>query len=89
MNHLAGADAQPMLDKAQQELDAATTVIQRRHRALFDPDPLLLIHQPANPTLYQYGYLYEADTLCYWKRELAQAKNIVLQAGINVPGCVL
>jgi hypothetical protein len=89
MNHLNGTDPQPMLDQAQQKLDAAQAVVQRRHRALFDPDPLLLIHQPVNPTLYQYGYLYEADTLCYWKRELAQAKNITVQAGMAVPGCVL
>lgn len=89
MNYLAGTDPHPMLDKAQQELDAAQAVVERRHRALFDPDPLLLIHQPANPTLYQYGYLYEADTLCYWNRELIQAKNIALGSGIPVPGCVL
>ncbi len=86
---LDGHDPHPMLDRAAEELAAAQAVVTRRHRALHDPEPLLLIHQPANPTLYQYGYLFEADQLCYWHREQAQARNITLQAGDNVPGCIL
>ncbi len=89
VNHLEGSDPQPLLDRAAQELAAAQAVVTRRHRMLHDPEPLLLIHQPKNPTLYQYGYLYEADDLCYWHREQSQARNIVLQAGENVPGCIL
>ena len=45
--------------------------------------------QIANQTEYQYGYLYEADTLCYWLRERVQVNNLLTGAGDEVPGCVL
>ena len=43
---------------------------------------------PTNQTTYQFGYLYMADTLCYWNRELAQVKNQLGDASVIPPACV-
>lgn len=40
-------------------------------------------------TIYDYGYLHHADELCFWERELAQAKNALLGATETVDGCGL
>ena len=48
------------------------------HRRLVDKTP--------NHTFYQFGYLYMADTLCYWQRELDQAGTI-LGTGVRWTGC--
>ncbi len=77
-----------MLDAADTELSGAQDVVAHRRKLLHDPDPLTLIHGTTNFTFYQYGYLLEADELCYWSRERAQARNIVLLAGEDVPGCI-
>lgn len=77
------------LAKADDELQAAKRVVQRRHRQLFDPDARSILRDNDNPTFYKYGYLREADSLCFWTRELAQARRLMLQTGDVVPGCVL
>lgn len=74
---------------AEKELTYAKTIVARRRRALWDPDPRSILRDTPNPTFYQYGYLREGDSLCFWERERAQARNAVLQAGQTVPGCVL
>lgn len=38
--------------------------------------------------LYQFGYLHMADTLCYWRRELAQLEAIMGTASGVPPACV-
>ena len=56
----------------------------------WDPEPLSLVaERQVNATFYQYGYLREADTLCFWRRERAQLRNAVLSRTELVPGCVL
>ena len=64
-------------------------IVARRRRGLWDPDPKTILRDTPNPTFYQYGYLREGDSLCFWERERAQARNAVLQAGQSVPGCIL
>lgn len=76
------------LEKADAELTAAKAIVSHRRKRLLDPDPLTLIHDSVNPTFYQYGYLREADNLCYWVREQAQARNLLLQTGDQIPGCI-
>jgi len=75
--------------KAQEELDAAKLVISRRRKAMHDPDVKPLIRNTPNATFYQYGYLREADTLCFWEREMAQVRFLVLQVSEPIPGCIL
>ncbi|MBL8223271.1 MAG: hypothetical protein JNL62_28815, partial [Bryobacterales bacterium] len=75
--------------KAQEELDAAKLVISRRRKGMFDPDVKSIIRSTPNATFYQYGYLREADTLCFWERELAQARRVVTGVVEFVPGCIL
>lgn len=74
---------------AETELAKAKETVARRRKALWDRDPKRILRNNVNPTFYQYGYLREGDTLCFWERERAQVRNAVLQAGQSVPGCVL
>ena len=88
-DHGAGLDATPALARADALLARARAVVSRRRAGMHEPDLKPILRNTANPTLYQYGYLREADTLCFWGRERAQLRNLVLQAGDVVPGCVL
>lgn len=77
------------LAEAEGLLTRAKAVIARRHRRMHHPDPKSLVVDAPNPTLYQYGYLREAATACYWRRELAQLRTLVRGTTEAVPGCVL
>lgn len=77
------------LDKSEAELNVGRGIVGRRRTRLHDPDPKPILRNHDNPTFYDYGYLREGDTLCFWVRERAQARNLILQSGIAVPGCVL
>ena len=70
-------------------LDAAKLVVARRHAALWDGPGPRLTERKDNATLYPYGYLQQADTLCFWQRERAQVRNLVLGESNVVPPCVL
>lgn len=78
-----------LLDAAEARLPSAYVAVYARHDDLHAPDPAQLLDPGSNPTLYQFGYLHRADTLCFWERELAQARNVVEDAGLEVPGCSL
>ncbi|MBL8918306.1 MAG: hypothetical protein JNJ54_05560 [Myxococcaceae bacterium] len=89
---LARANGQPfdtLLSEAEAELARAEAVVSRRRKALWDPDPAEVLGNHVTPTLYDYGYLREADTLCFWKRERAQLRQAVLGESLFTPGCVL
>ncbi len=73
-------------DTAAETLAAAQSVVHRRHRALLDSNGERLVSAWRNPTLYQYGYLQKAHTLCYWRRELAQL-DLMLGGSSAVPDC--
>jgi hypothetical protein len=77
------------LAKADVELETARRVVARRRRALWAPNPQSILRNNENPTFYKYGYLREADSLCFWNRERAQARQLILQTGDTIPGCVL
>jgi hypothetical protein len=77
------------LAKAEIELDAAKLTVTARRKGLHDPDPKPILRDTPNPTFYKYGYLREADSLCFWVRERAQARQLILQTGDFVPGCIL
>ncbi len=89
---VADARGQPfdaLLAEADAELAKAEAFVTSRRRALWDPDPIEVLRNNDNPTFYDYGYLREADTLCFWKRERAQVKNLLRGEGGFVPACVL
>lgn len=57
--------------------------IRRRHADLHDSDPRLT-SRFSNATIYQYGYHYQTDTLCYWRRESAELAAL-LDGDLSVP----
>ena len=67
-------------------LAEARTVVARRHADLHDDDPRLT-DAGQNYTLYQYGYLYFANSLCFWERERVMAANAVRGTATIPPGC--
>jgi len=69
-------------------LGRAGDVVARRRGAMHSPSAATYVGRGGNHTLYQYGYLFNADTLCYWTRELRQLEQ---QAGgtVRVPDCLL
>ncbi len=85
-----GEDVSALLDALDAELTFSQDIVRARRGRYFHPRPLSLVAktQP-NATLYQYGYLRETDTLCFWNRERAQLRNAVGGETNAVPGCVL
>ncbi len=88
-NHIAQQTDGGWLAKANAALADATATVAHRHSHMHYPRPTDLTERSGNSTLYQYGYLYEADTLCYWQRELIQARAILVGDQTQVPACVL
>ena len=85
-----GQSATASLADADAAFAAGMAVVNRRRPLMHDPEPRRIIGDDLkNPTFYQYGYLREAQSLCFWNRERAQAHNLIEQAGVQVPGCVL
>lgn len=85
-----GADGSARLAEAEALLTDARAVVARRHAAFHDPEGDRWV-DPAweNPTVYDYGYLLRADELCFWERELVQAKNVAYGTDEAPPGCGL
>ena len=57
--------------------------VRRRHADIHDADPRLT-SRFTNATVYQFGYHYQTDTLCYWRRETAELA-MVLDGDLSVP----
>ena len=74
--------------RAEAALASAKAVILSRHADLHDRHGRQLLDQTPNSTFYQYGYLYMADTQCYWRRELIQMKNALGTSTETAPGCL-
>ena len=47
-----------------------------------------LLDRGINQTYYQYGYLRNADTLCFWNRELLQVGAILGNTTETPPNCL-
>ena len=83
-----GGDATKSHTAALNALDEARKIVARRHRDLHDGRPRLR-ELGNNATFYLYGYLFMADTLCFWERELRQME---LETGMfagAAPSCLL
>ena len=80
-------------DRAAELLDDAREVVARRHGDMHDTHGRRLVDKAgesnSNRTFYQYGYLYNADTLCFWQRELTQVEGFLGRTSAIPPGCLL
>jgi hypothetical protein len=88
--HLRGDDAEAaaQLATARQLRADAQVVVARRHANMHDTHGRRLLDKGLNQTFYQYGYLRNADILCFWDRELAQVDGILGNTTMMPPGCL-
>ncbi len=70
-------------------LAEARDVVDARHAAAHDERIETLTTRGSNPTLYQYGYLYQAQELCFWHRERIEAARLIEGSTEAVPGCAM
>jgi hypothetical protein len=47
-----------------------------------------LLDRAPNHLLYQYGYLHQADTMCFWRREMIEVGTILGKTSETPPGCL-
>ncbi len=87
---LEGDDPSGFLRSADDALEAGREVVARRRAGTHDPDgDQWMAPAWSNPTIYQYGYLYRSDTLCFWERERAKLDVLSGTSSGPVPGCAL
>lgn len=88
--HLAGdaATARRRRDAAAALLAEGQAIVARRHADLHDDHGPRLTSKVGNATIYQYGYLRNADTLCYWQRELTQLDGLLALSSAAPQGCL-
>jgi hypothetical protein len=88
--HGEAGDAASLVTQAGQiTTQAAAVVAHRESQYRFDLDRVT--GQYANPTIYPFGYLRQAHTLCYWHRREQQV-TYILQNGVaegqsSLPSC--
>ena len=75
------------MDIANLALAEAGSIVEGRHADLHGPD-WILSEDFENPTIYPFGYLAAPNTLCYWRRELAQASNLLRGTDLDIPSCI-
>lgn len=77
--HIGGDDgeADAAYDRAARLMATASSRVSSRHGDLHDTHRRRLVDRTENKTFYQYGYLFNADTLCFWHRELDQVGGIL------------
>jgi len=88
--HLRGDEtaARDAYNLASNDMAGGKTIIARRHADLHDTHGNRITAKTSNHTFYQYGYLNNADTMCFWRRELAQVAAILGNASEPPPGCL-
>jgi len=73
--------------EAEALLADAREVVGRRHGDLHDTLGRRHVEITANQTFYQFGYLFFANNVCYWKRELTQIEGLIRGTSPRVPSC--
>ncbi|MEC7947422.1 MAG: hypothetical protein VX265_07610 [Myxococcota bacterium] len=87
--HAEGGNPTDRLETADRIRSSATDKVADRHAALWDPDGRRMTSAEwANPTIYDYGYLHHADTLCYWEREWVEARRAMAITDATPPNCL-
>lgn len=86
---LAGdeGEAELRLITAGQLFGLAQSIVAARHSELHDPD-IRYLDKTTNRTFYQFGYLFMADTLCYWEREISEVRDLVRGTSGSAPACL-
>jgi hypothetical protein len=88
IDFIQGADTTADYQHASDLLDQAQAVVGARDGDLHDDHGTRLTATTNNVTEYPYGYLHNADTLCYWHRELDQLAGIMGNTSLTPPNCV-
>jgi hypothetical protein len=65
-----------LLDQAKKLTQDAEAVIARREGEYRFPLPGL-VDQYQNPTVYEWGYLHQTHTACFWQRQDIQAETLI------------
>jgi len=86
--HLRGEGGDAEYAEAQALLAQAHAIVSSRHANLHDSHGRRLVGKTPNSTFYQFGYLYMAETLCYWQRELDQVGGILGNTTKVPNGCL-
>jgi hypothetical protein len=87
--HARGTSTAESAARAQELYERAQPVIKRRHADLHDKHDRRLLDRTPNYGLYQYGYLYHADVMCYWRREMIEVRTILGTNTEILPHCLL
>lgn len=88
LTHAEGGDPTARLEAADALRQSAAEKVADRHGALWDPDGArMTTGEWDNPTIYDYGYLHHADTLCYWEREWVEARKAMGLTDVTPPAC--
>jgi hypothetical protein len=87
--HLAGRATDEARTRATAAFEAGAAAIARRHGDLHQPDRERATGRPPNVTFYGYGYLHQADSQCYWQRELVQLDDLLAGTSTAAPHCFL
>jgi len=75
-------------ENALKALEKAKEIVKRRCEKFFYPRPALLINPIPNPTIYPFGYLKQAHSLCLWERDLDYAKISLGMETDFIPSCI-
>ena len=86
--HLDGTGDAGEPEIADALLVAARARVAGRHADLHDTHRRRLVDKTPNHTFYQFGYLYMADTLCYWEREHDQVAGALGDASVVPNSCL-
>jgi hypothetical protein len=93
--HVRGQSAAADYARAETLVAEAQRLVTSRHSDLHDTHRRRLLDSPSddqhvlpNATSYQYGYLYHADFLCFWNRELQQVGNLIGESTTTPFGCL-
>lgn len=81
--------APALVTRLDELLAGGREVVARRHAALHWPEAQRLLTRGRNPTFYQHGFLFYANSLCFWERERVQLQVLVNGSTASPPGCVL
>lgn len=81
------AAAQTHYAAAKGLLERAHEVVEDRHDDLHDRHGRRLVDKTPNQTFYQFGFLYFADRLCYWQRELDQVGGVLGSTSVIPASC--
>lgn len=89
ISYSRGSDFMEPLKKAEKLLESAEKVVLERYNEFFYPTPSLLVDSVSNPTIYQFGYLKQAHTLCLWNRDIKKVKILLLgEDPDSLPTCI-